>query len=1236
MAAWNPEANAIFLKAMDIQSPDGRQVYLDEVCDGDAQLRGQVEDLLRASERAGTFLESPAPGVTALKSAELSEQVGSVIGPYKLLEQIGEGGMGVVYMADQQTPVRRRVAIKIIKPGMDTRQVIARFEAERQALALMDHPNIARVLDVGATESSRPYFVMELVRGVPITDYCDRQRLTSRERLVLFIDVCHAVQHAHQKGVIHRDLKPSNVMVTMHDDKPVPKIIDFGVLKAIGQQFTEKTLFTAYGEMIGTPMYMSPEQAQLSGLDVDTRSDVYSLGVLLYELVTGTTPFDEATLKRAGFNEMRRMIHEDEPLNPSARVGTLKGDRLSAIADERNIDPHKLSQTLRGEVDWVVMKALEKDRNRRYDSANSFAQDVQRYLNDEPVQACPPSTWYRFRKLARRNRALLATATLMALAALIATGSLVVGHVRIRSEVRQKEMALAAAQRSEQNAVANLNDAMAAVDQMLTRVAEERLLSVPQMEPLRRELLEDALKFYQRFLDQKADSPVLRRKTAMACRRIAQLYNLLGQHAEAEQLYQKAFAMFDALAAESRLEPDVRNMLAGDHIEFANALEVLGKRDDYEKHLRLALQMAKDLVKEFPSDPEQRELLATANRHLISLLTQTRPVEAERLLRRSLTLNASPGAYAQTCNQLAAIALKAGRYTHAEQDYRAAIGFWEKAASESPAAHWLQIEAGAALLGLADVIAAQGRLEEAEDFSRRAITTLDKTASDHPSLPNYRRVQLEARSRHLDLLKKLNRSDEAEAACRRDVDLLETLAGDSPQYWQRSARSRAELGRLLLTAGKKREADKIFDQALAVEEKREAEFGKDAKYRRDLALSHGTTAGALSSAGRTNDALRLCNLALAQCRSLADERPAAAEQLQLANLYRELGQCFPQGHEEETAFRLALETRERVLAISSADAAARWTQGHDHRYFAFASRREPGRYRETEAHFLAALELFGAIHAEFPERADYRTYLVETLDELKRLLATSPDSDRRTPRKALELAEKGVALGPDAWQTWSLRGAMFAELGQWTKASDDFEKASTLNRADPLVWHRLALLRLQSGDRDGYRRACGEMSEHTNASANLDAAYWTVWTCALAPDAVASWQPVVQSAEKLVAADPKRYDWQIALAAVLYRAGRFEEAATRLTKVETAFNKNTVLRSSIASNGLVQAMTQDRLGHAEEAKKWLAKAIKDIDLEPQREAPDLAATHWEHRLTLQLLRREAEEQLKNEPKIRAQ
>ncbi len=420
MSAWNPKANEIFLRAAEIISPDDRGRYLDEACQADAELRAEVESLLAASEQAGSFLESPPAALTSAATGEsFPERVGSIIGSYKLLEKIGEGGMGVVFMAKQTQPVRRKVALKLIKPGMDTRNVIARFEAERQALAVMDHPGIARVIDAGATPSGHPYFAMELVRGIPITEYCDDENLPIRERLELFTSVCQAVQHAHGKGIIHRDIKPGNVLVTRQDGRAAVKVIDFGVAKAIDQPLTEKTLFTNFAQMIGTPLYMSPEQAEVSGVDIDTRSDIYSLGVLLYELLTGTTPVSTEQLQKAGFDEIRRIIREEEPATPSACISS--SQNLPAVAAHRHIEPVRLTRLVRGELDWIVMKSLEKDRNRRYETANALAADILHHMHDEPVQACPPSASYRFRKFARRHRAALATISLVVAALVVGT-----------------------------------------------------------------------------------------------------------------------------------------------------------------------------------------------------------------------------------------------------------------------------------------------------------------------------------------------------------------------------------------------------------------------------------------------------------------------------------------------------------------------------------------------------------------------------------------------------------------------------------------------------------------------------------------------------------------------------------------------------------------------------------------------------------------------------------------------
>ena len=390
LAADPRRVREVFVAAVRMAADD-REAYLCDACAGDETLRQRVQDLLAAHEQAGSFLASPA--VEAPLTADLDPPIfltppGTVIGRYKLLEPIGEGGYGTVFMAEQTSPVQRTVALKIIKAGMDTRQVIARFEAERQALALMDHPNIAKVFDAGVTESGRPYFVMELVKGIPITKYCDEHKLPLRARLELFIQVCQAVQHAHQKGIIHRDLKPTNVLVAQYDGKPVPKVIDFGVAKATGQRLTEETMFTGFGDVIGTPQYMSPEQAELNQLDVDTRSDIYSLGVLLYELLTGTTPLDAKGMKEAALLEVLRVIREEEPPRPSTRLTTVA--ELPTIAAQRGLEPKSLSGMVKGELDWIVMKALEKDRSRRYETANGLARDVER--------PCATRRWRRVRR----------------------------------------------------------------------------------------------------------------------------------------------------------------------------------------------------------------------------------------------------------------------------------------------------------------------------------------------------------------------------------------------------------------------------------------------------------------------------------------------------------------------------------------------------------------------------------------------------------------------------------------------------------------------------------------------------------------------------------------------------------------------------------------------------------------------------------------------------------------------
>jgi len=448
MSAGDSKEQELFVAALEIADPAERQRFLEESCDGNTALLEELTGLLGAHAKSeqvfsrdiSRFVAEARDGLKDAVAADVDigmlEQIGSWVGKYKLVKLLGEGGCGLVYLAEQEKPVRRQVALKVIKSGMDTRSVIARFEGERQALARMDHPNIAKVLDAGVTERGRSFFVMELVEGVKITTFCDEHNLNASQRLHLFIQVCQAIQHAHQKGIIHRDIKPSNVLVRLQDGQPMPKVIDFGIAKATEGSLSDLTVFTAYGQFVGTPAYMSPEQAQLSGLDVDTRSDIYSLGVLLYELLTGRTPFDQKDLVNSGFDEMRRTLREDDPQRPSTMLTSMTNLDLTTIAAHRCIEPPKLIKSIKGDLDWIVMKALEKDRTRRYETANGLGMDIQRYLNLEPVLARPPSQLYQLRKLVRRNKVMFASGAIVLLTLVTGLGTSTLLFLREREALR--------------------------------------------------------------------------------------------------------------------------------------------------------------------------------------------------------------------------------------------------------------------------------------------------------------------------------------------------------------------------------------------------------------------------------------------------------------------------------------------------------------------------------------------------------------------------------------------------------------------------------------------------------------------------------------------------------------------------------------------------------------------------------------------------------------------------------
>ncbi len=731
------------------------------------------------------------PSVRPADAKAPGERPGDLIDRYKLLEELGEGGMGTVWMAEQKEPVKRRVALKIIKLGMDTKQVVARFEAERQALAMMDHPHIAKVLDAGATSTGRPYFVMEYIKGIPILEYCDHEKVDTKARLELFTSVCHAIQHAHQKGIIHRDIKPTNVLVTMHDGVPVTKVIDFGIAKATNSELTSKTLFTEHRQMIGTPAYMSPEQAEMSGLDIDTRSDIYSLGVLLYELLTGTTPFDMKDLLAKGYAEMMRTIREDEPHKPSTRISTL-GDTGTRTALQRRVDVKKLGTLLRGDVDWIVMKCLEKDRSRRYETANGLAADIRRHLNDEPVTAGAPSASYRMRKFVKRNRVQVLAGGAVVVALLLGVVAFA-WQAKEASEQRDAAV-LAKDAEAEQRRIADLARAEAVKQQGIAEAQEA-----------------EAKKQAEEARKQEAEA----KKQAAIAEAVAKFQTDMLAAVDPSQLpvdpvtkepLKDAVTVLQAMTAAVKVldggnledqplvEANVRNTIG-------TTLRSLARYADAEPNLRKSLELRRAVL------PAGHPDIALSLNHLAQLLLdENRLAEAEPLIRETLEIDRAslpaghPG-IAQGLNHLAGLLQARNNLAEAEPLYREALQIKRAAL---PAGH-PHIAIG--LVNLASLLQDQDKLAEAEPLLREAVTILRAAhPAGHPNIAS-------ALNNLAKLLEAENKLAEAEPLMREALEIRRrALTAGHPEI----AQSLYNLGLLLRGRGKPADAESCLREALEV------------------------------------------------------------------------------------------------------------------------------------------------------------------------------------------------------------------------------------------------------------------------------------------------------------------------------------------------------------------------------------------------------------------------------------
>ncbi|EEF63001.1 serine/threonine-protein kinase [Pedosphaera parvula] len=788
----NPDV-AVFTEA--VQLPAGqRGAYLDRACGSDRELRQRVEVLLQAHDRIGDFLEqSPQkPEMEARSGASVGEKPGDRIGRYKLLQQIGEGGCGVVYMAEQEEPVRRRIALKIIKPGMDTKSVIARFEAERQALALMDHPNIAKVFDAGATESGRPYFVMELVRGIKITEYCDQKSLTTEERLKLFIQVCQAIQHAHQKGIIHRDLKPSNILVTTSlEGAALPVVIDFGIAKATtNQRLTDKTLFTAFEMLIGTPAYMSPEQAALTSVDVDTRSDIYSLGVLLYELLTGATPFDAGELLKAGLDEVRRVIREQEPLRPSTHLSKMTEADLTTVAQHRCSEPPTLIRTVRGDLDWIVMKILEKDRTRRYETANGLALDIERFLANDPVSARPPSSLYKFQKTVLRNKLLFIGIGVIA-------GLFVTCLIIVSASLAKERQA-----RRESDADKAKAQTEVAKSRQVTKFLEDMLQGVGPSVALGRDttMLREILdRSAERVGTQLTNQPAVEAELRT---RIGNVYGELALFNKAEAMQRGALATYKQLYGEENAETATalnglaillrqEGKLAEAEAAFREALKARRKNfgsenTDVATSLNELSRVLLEEDKTAEAETLSREALSTRRKLLgeenldvadsldsngIILRLQGKNGEAEAMARQALAirrklLDEGHPLVAVSLINLGLVLFNEGKCDEAESCYREALDKQSKLVGHD------HLNVAVGLSDLAFLFRKQDKVANAETLLRYALSVEGKfLAKEHPEyVKTYRKLGLTLESR--------GKLAEAEAADREVFELARKVYGD--------------------------------------------------------------------------------------------------------------------------------------------------------------------------------------------------------------------------------------------------------------------------------------------------------------------------------------------------------------------------------------------------------------------------------------------------------------------------
>jgi serine/threonine protein kinase len=1192
----------IFTEALSVPAGE-RAVFLDKACGGDDRLRRKVEALLNSHEKIGDFLEeAPNQAVKAARvAAAVDEKPFDRIGRYKLLQQIGEGGCGVVFMAEQEEPVRRRVALKIIKPGMDTKSVIARFEAERQALALMDHPSIAKVFDAGATESGRLYFVMELVRGIKITDYCDEHSLTTEERLGLFIQVCAAIQHAHQKGIIHRDIKPSNILVTMTSEGvALPVVIDFGIAKpTTNQRLTDKTLFTAFEMFIGTPAYISPEQAALTNMDVDTRTDIYSLGVLLYELLTGLKPFDTTELLKEGIDEIRRVIREQEPVRPSTRLSKLNSLDLTTVAQRRRSEPPKLIRTISGDIDWIVMKALEKDRARRYETANELALDVKRFLEHEAVLARPPSKLYRFRKSAQRNKLLFFGI------AIIAT-LLVASLIAVTASLANERQARREAEASRQNA---------------------------QTEATRSQ---QVTKFLEKMLEGVGPSVARGRDTAMLREILDRTVERVGME----------------MTNQPVVEADLRNLIG-------TLYQRMGNYQQAEEMHRAALAIRRKLF-----GSESQHVAASLNDLGLELIAEHKLSEAESVVEEALsirrrTLGNENAETATSINDLGAIYRDQGRLTEAEALAREALGIRRKLFGErhleiadslrnlcitlGSEGKWLEAEAMAReilsmrqrLLGpehpwvassLGDLAWAKsglGKLDEAEALNREVLAMRQRLLPEtHPDV---------ARSLYSvgDRMRQRGNLNEAYSILSAALSIQRKLLGaDDPA----ALGTQLSLGLTLEAEGKWAEAETVHREALSLWRKR---AGNE-----DLQTLYATRnlATALEGQHKWSEAETVHHEALALWRKVrGNEDPqtlytmykvavtleAGGKQPEAEAVYREVLVLWRKraGNEDpQTLYAMrnvatALEGQHKWSEAETVhrEALALWrkVQGNEDPQTLYtlsklaATLEAEGKFSEGEGVRFEAL-------ASWRKRGENETGpALENLKNLVRVLNRQKKFGEAEKILNATLTPFFIQQ-PSSVEILDLRLDLLGRQDRWKEAVRDASLALKLQPTDHERYHSLAPLLVLTHDDPAYKQLCQEMLRGFGRTPDSYIADRVAKSCLLSPRSDVDLLLVDQLTDTALAAGEKDLCmplFKMVKGLSMLRLGNFEKAIEWTEK-----SLNSPFVHAQAQGYAILAMAQWHLGHKDEAQAMLARGNALVPPDLSADSLAQAENKWFPRL----------------------